>query len=122
MKPELKKRWVDALRSGKYQQTDSALEDANGHCCLGVACSLFADEMGLSISEYGPNQEYSKFDGRHDYLPDRAQKFLELTETGILPKTVADPKTGYIYASLASLNDDANYTFRQIADVIDEQF
>lgn len=32
--------WVDALRSGKYQQTSSVLQDTEGHCCLGVACDV----------------------------------------------------------------------------------
>jgi hypothetical protein len=34
-------KWVNALRSGKYQQTSNWLQDETGHCCLGVACELF---------------------------------------------------------------------------------
>jgi len=43
---ELKKRWIDALRSGKYIQGDSTLRffDADSgkdtFCCLGVLCDL----------------------------------------------------------------------------------
>ena len=40
MKRELKDRWVAALRSGDYQQTESHLRDAFGYCCLGVLCDL----------------------------------------------------------------------------------
>ena len=38
------KVWIKELRSGEYQQTQSALEDRNGFCCLGVACEKFIPE------------------------------------------------------------------------------
>lgn len=44
MDPELKQKWVDALRSGKYKQGEGLLRDKNDHyCCLGV----LADVMGM---------------------------------------------------------------------------
>lgn len=38
MKASLKKKWVAALRSGKYEQTRGVLYSPEGkaHCCLGV--------------------------------------------------------------------------------------
>lgn len=36
------KVWIEALRSGEYKQGRGKLEDRIGHCCLGVACKLFA--------------------------------------------------------------------------------
>jgi hypothetical protein len=39
------KRWVEALRSGKYPQTRRTLKDDAGFCCLGVACDLYAEEV-----------------------------------------------------------------------------
>lgn len=51
MKQAIMKRWVKALRSGKYRQTRGALRSrnkqnvaANNFCCLGVLCDLFAKE------------------------------------------------------------------------------
>lgn len=38
------KKWVQALRSGKYSQTKKVLNDQNGFCCLGVACDIFIPE------------------------------------------------------------------------------
>lgn len=37
-----KEKWIKALRSGKYKQTDGALYDKkeDGYCCLGVAGSI----------------------------------------------------------------------------------
>lgn len=41
MTPEFKAKWVEALRSGKYQQARRVLKDRNGAmCCLGVAADL----------------------------------------------------------------------------------
>jgi hypothetical protein len=40
MTPEFKAKWIEALRSGKYQQTRGALKDDKGMCCLGVAADL----------------------------------------------------------------------------------
>lgn len=37
---DFKKQWLDALRSGKYQQTDGYLHIDDGFCCLGVACDI----------------------------------------------------------------------------------
>lgn len=36
MNERLKKRWIEALRSGRFKQTIGALRDENGYCCLGV--------------------------------------------------------------------------------------
>ena len=40
MDQAVKARWVEALRSGRYRQTDGTLKDERGHCCLGVLCEV----------------------------------------------------------------------------------
>ena len=41
MKTDIKKRWLKALRSGKYRQTRGKLKSRNGSfCCLGVLCDI----------------------------------------------------------------------------------
>lgn len=50
MKQNIMKKWVKALRSGKYKQGYGTLKQYNGfeevyHCCLGVLCELYNDEM-----------------------------------------------------------------------------
>jgi hypothetical protein len=44
MKKSIKKKWLEALRSGKYKQTVRNLKDNNGYCCLGVLCDVYAKE------------------------------------------------------------------------------
>lgn len=41
MKADLKAKWLEALRSGKYEQGSGVLRDnADRFCCLGVLCDL----------------------------------------------------------------------------------
>ncbi len=46
VKPEIKKRWVEALRSGEYNQAIGSLRKTLddgvtvGYCCLGVLCDV----------------------------------------------------------------------------------
>lgn len=40
MDQTLKRRWIKALRSGKYQQTTGDLHNLGAYCCLGVLCDI----------------------------------------------------------------------------------
>ena len=42
MEKALKAKWIEALRSGQYRQTQARLRtsDGLGHCCLGVLCDI----------------------------------------------------------------------------------
>lgn len=42
-----RKAWVEALRSGAYEQATETLTAGGGYCCLGVACKV----MGKSNDE-----------------------------------------------------------------------
>ena len=45
--PDFKKKWINALRSGKYKQGDGNLYkfDNNSFCCLGVACVVSGEPL-----------------------------------------------------------------------------
>lgn len=47
MDPEMKKRWVEALRSGKYKQGKGRLHDEvhDTYCCLGVLNEI--EDLGI---------------------------------------------------------------------------
>lgn len=53
MDPGIKRKWVEALRSGKYTQTDRTLYNGYGYCCLGVLASL----QNSDLREVMPNME-----------------------------------------------------------------
>jgi hypothetical protein len=43
MDAQLKVKWVEALRSGKFKQGKDCLKSDFGHCCLGVLCEISGD-------------------------------------------------------------------------------
>lgn len=51
MDAELKAKWVEALRSGKYQQGNGSLREGDKYCCLGVACDLVNSDAWLPVAE-----------------------------------------------------------------------
>ena len=69
MNPKVKRRWVKALRSGRYRQGVGQLRgvDDNGrtvHCCLGVLCELRG----------------KKFDDFRAQLPPSARKWAGISD------------------------------------------
>jgi hypothetical protein len=68
-KKELKRVWVEALRSGKYKQTKGTLHNLNngGFCCLGVAADVWGlatpEKMGtFTLWHEGPSEVYDLLD------------------------------------------------------------
>lgn len=51
MNPELKAKWVEALRSGEYKQGAGRFEKNGKFCCLGVLCKV----AGVGVSELRGN-------------------------------------------------------------------
>jgi hypothetical protein len=108
MNPQIKQKWVSALRSGDYQQTQEHLHDKNGFCCLGVLCDLYGKEHNVEWN-LANMPGYYAFQGRETVLP------LSVIEwAGVIG---IDPLIGKV--SLAELNDKGS-TFEQIADLIEE--
>lgn len=99
--------WVEALRSGKYGQTQYTLQDNNGYCCLGVACELFIPKERRQLT----NQNYLKGE-----LP---------TEQGAAPqwlKEVEDDLFGPDSRLLTELNDNDAKSFNEIAALLEEKY
>lgn len=95
MDAQIKQKWVEALRSGEYEQTQKTLKYRDGFCCLGVLCDLQGAEwkrvshkarVGLSMP--------SKFAGG---LSEKEQsKLMDLNDRGTEFPQIAD----YIEANL----------------------
>ncbi len=53
MNPELKAKWLEALRSGKFTQGRTVLKDSFGHyCCLGVLCEVAGLDLTKAEESY----------------------------------------------------------------------
>lgn len=121
------KKWLKALRSGKYNQTRGHLRDSNGYCCLGVACDIYAKESGEDIEW----EEANHID--NPIAAEAAIVYQIGFKTGTLPAEVKNwlglnSETGYIFdpeeewdeeISLTELNDEKKFSFDQIADFVE---
>ena len=111
MNPQIKQKWVDALRSGDYKQTQNRLHNEYGFCCLGVLCDLYGKENNV---EWEPSIYYNndyEFQHMVTVLPLSVMEWAGVEEVN--PYVNGGPFT------LAELNDQGS-TFNEIADVIEE--
>lgn len=118
MRPELRHRWVEALRSGTYGQVKDflAVDGSEGHeldcCCLGVLCTIDPalteiDDRDTGIREFGfvaPEAEHLKPSSR------------TMPSDAIYASWKLDSRIG---SCLAGLNDE-DYGFDVLAEIIEE--
>ena len=126
MKKTIAKLWVEALRSGKYKQTQEVLHSIDSgnesFCCLGVLCDLYQKDRRskkkkcLAVGEdleWGRNEV--SYNGLLAVLPQAVIKWAGMkTENGSWDDTDAN-------ASLVYLNDEDRKTFKSIANVIEKR-
>lgn len=108
---EARAAWVEALRSGEYQQGVGRLAMGGRHCCLGVACEVAIKE-GI-IDRYDP-EAFG--------LPIPVAEWLGFGDN----YNAADPRLdetvgNTVYRSLSALNDLAHWDFDKIADIIESE-
>jgi hypothetical protein len=127
MDQRVKKMWIDALRSGEYQQTTSKLKLGNSFCCLGVLTDLYNKETGKGswkelscVTIFASDDDYTE---EYMHLPREVQKWAGL------PKS---PSVRYSEArcNLTNLNDGTyegalgtnvpRHSFFQIAQFIED--
>lgn len=111
MNKEVKKLWIAALRSGKYDQGKHSLKKKDDFCCLGVLCDISEVNCWSKITKDG--------------------LFAYDNDTAVLPKSVIDwagledrvPSVEYCgkQYNLVELNDEAGLTFEEIADIIERE-
>lgn len=105
MNAEVKQKWIDALRSGKYNQTKGCLHDNTGYCCLGVLCDV-VDPNG-----------WDKGDGFRETI----WNYKEEVDDLLLPPTLVEDLDIDEDApvELSDMNDNGT-PFAEIADYIDK--
>ena len=118
MNSQIKEKWIDALLSGEYEQTQGNLyEPGVGYCCLGVLTDLYLKEKGL---EWDTNctflSGWGSVDDEYEFLPDCVRDWAGLKDN----RGTYDDDTEEALA-LTDLNDNGN-TFDYIAEVIDSNF
>jgi hypothetical protein len=116
---ELRKMWIEALRSGEYEQGRDHLRDPDGgYCCLGVLCHLVGimDERGnatIGTDNLDEDLQYQDSVSCNVLCP------LPLAKHVGIIGTSGDHRGGHFTApTLARMNDDGK-TFNQIADALE---
>lgn len=103
-----KKKWIAALRSGKFKQGVGMLRSNNKdyHCCLGVLCEVLQTDAVLKEEALNALQGSA-------FLPPLICEILNME---------SDPTVifGKCTTSLAAMND-GGYKFEKIADIIEGQ-
>jgi hypothetical protein len=125
MDQQIKKLWVEELRSGKYKQGKERLkiEEENGevyHCCLGVLCEIYQanaeNKMSLTTITMKNGTIYHMFADSSSYLPKLVCDWAGLKND--LSPLVFNEKSNDREA-LAHLND-WGYSFQEIAAMIEK--
>jgi hypothetical protein len=139
MDKDFKNKWLKALRSGDYEQTECYLATETydyadnpfgktvempdvpvkeGYCCLGVACAV----AGVSFSdmvEIGTPRELMLELKIHHGKDNVAVKNLDTKANVLIADDDDDPNTDSSLTDvLVSMNDDKKYSFNKIADYI----
>lgn len=95
-------KWLEALRSGKYNQTvNGCLRDEDGFCCLGVVCDVIDSSKWVTHTPNWWVWGTSRLDLSSDILD-----LLSLKD--------------YDMSILIDYNDDNELTFVQIAQKLED--
>jgi hypothetical protein len=114
MNPDVKAVWIEALRSGNYQQgrgvlTNIGSNGAASHCCLGVLCQLYNQTFDDLVVDVVDGHIYYNNVGA--YLPNVVADWSGLTDFND-------------QVALADRNDGSDHhqkhTFAEIADYVEE--
>ena len=126
MRAEIKKKWVAALRSGKYMQGDGALRkveydcDDEGNevagperfCCLGVLCDIVEPKKW---AKHDANEWTNGHNEGGGFPREDLQKKLGLDK----PHSRSSDET--VAEKLAHMNDEGK-SFKEIANWIEKRF
>lgn len=108
MNPEIKQKWTEALRSGKYRQGRMCLRSDDRFCCLGVLCDIISPEWETIYKGTANERNVFKY-GDSNYvssLPAELQKKINIQNSEL--------------DQLINMNDLTGLNFEQIANWIDE--
>jgi hypothetical protein len=113
MKKAIADKWVKALRSKEYKQTEGVLRSGNAFCCLGVLCNLHAQEKPKFAAKQKSPDYYGDCDS---FPPPIVRNWSGLkTENGVF-----EDGDGF-GTSLSEQNDDGR-TFQEIANIIEQNW
>jgi hypothetical protein len=129
MNSKVKEAWVNALRSGKYEQGSERLRSVSGYCCLGVLCDIYAKEHNTEWKFNGNEEtnlqpmDYWYYEGESEFLPESVMDWAELKTNNpqLRVDVEEDGEDNWNYKEGVSNLNDSGYTFTTIANLIEAQ-
>lgn len=127
MNPDIKAKWVEALRSGRYPQSQGSLnrqvafnEIPAGFCCLGVLCEIGVQDGVIA------RQDGVAFGGGHAMyrLIEDGEKDSDHYWADTMPSPGISAWAGLDVSAesdLAEMNDGGDLPFAEIAAFIEER-
>jgi hypothetical protein len=110
MNQEIKKKWLIALKSDKYEKGKHFLFKDNKYCCLGVLCDIYAIEYKLDNTQI----KLLSNDNENKILSSEVVCWSGLNEKN--PSLYFPNLT-----SIAEINDNSE-TFEEVIKIIEEKF
>lgn len=123
MKLEVAKKWIEALRSGKYKKTVGTLKRVDNYeqgsfCALGVLCDIYQREHERPLLEHKISAKAKRskvaIDGEVDLIPEEVRVWAGMSS----PAGHVETKHGEL--TIPCLNDEGRMSFKKIADIIEE--
>lgn len=101
------KKWLKALKSGKYKQTAGALKHKEGFCCLGVLCEVYNENSKTPIKPKKiKNQDSYVYNNNHSFPPNIVAEWAGLKIEAM--------------TNLTHFNDVQEYSFEKIASLMEK--
>lgn len=117
MNPDVKAKWIAALRSGKYEWGRAFLRTPDSKfCCLGVLCDVYREAVG--DYDWDLKDNVYSFGRAIGYLPGEVQAWAGVSSAGRLPCKI-DIENEQTTDELSQVNDSNMYDFNEIADIIE---
>jgi hypothetical protein len=112
--------WVERLESGQDEQGGGFLNDMYGRmCCLGVACEMFTDDLGLVVTQGDASFWYN---GSNMYMPVEVADHLGIPESHRENSSLGVDIKLSKGDLISELNDSGDYDFPDIAAILREEF
>lgn len=121
MKADVKVKWIAALRSGDYEQGKGALHKDGKFCCLGVLCDLAKKDLNMDWTTLeGAEAGLKLFDNHDDLPPLTVREWAGLSNGNPEVHDVGDDNHEWA-RPLSDWNDEQDYDFNQIAELINRE-
>jgi hypothetical protein len=124
--PDVKAKWVAALRSGNYEQGYHLLKYDNRYCCLGVFCEIMRVPVSDTIEGavlFDNEKSVLPLSVQHEYGFSESEVYINLTQENVQRLNeyidVATNAFELDYTLLTTVND-RGVPFDVIADLIEE--